>query len=151
MKLIWECKRFPNIPLKQFYRILRARQEVFILEQNCNYLDCDGKDKKSYHMLAYKKQDVAAYMRILPPGLSYKEASMGRILTTKKYRGKGIGKELMERGLAFSKEKLKYRFIRMSAQSYLVPFYSNFGFQITGKEYLEDNIPHTEMILKLEP
>lgn len=149
MKLTWECKRFSNIPLKQFYTILRARQEVFILEQNCNYLDCDGKDEKSHHMLAYKEQDVAAYMRILPPGLSYKEASMGRILTTKKYRGKGIGKELMGRGLAFSKEKLKYRFIRMSAQTYLVPFYSNFGFQITGKEYLEDNIPHTEMILKL--
>jgi len=150
MNLLWECKSFPNLSLATFYIILRARQEVFILEQNCNYLDCDGKDEQSYHMVAYDGEDIAAYMRILPPGLNYKEASMGRILTTKNHRKQGLGKELMKRGLLFSKEVLNYKSIKISAQSYLVPFYSNFSFQSTGSEYLEDDIPHTEMVLKLQ-
>ena len=99
MKLEWSCKKFSEFTKQEFYKILVARQKVFIIEQNCNYLDCDNKDEQSYHLLGMDKNNIASYMRIIPPGISYKDASMGRILTTSKYRGNGLGKLLMKEGI----------------------------------------------------
>jgi ElaA protein len=130
------------------YAILKLRQEVFIVEQNCPYLDCDGKDVESYHLLCYDtEQNLVAHSRLLPEGISYKGfVSIGRVVSAESVRGKGFGKLLMQESL----HQIKLLFgevpIKIGAQSYLLKFYSSFGFVSTGEEYLEDGIPHTNMV-----
>ena len=145
MNINWEFKNFSELTLESLYDIMRLRQEVFILEQNCPYLDADGKDIHSYHLLGYLNSELVAYLRLVMPGISYDELSFGRILTSKKIRGKGVGKLLMEEGIKQS--KIIYGNIpnRISAQKYLKKFYNEFGFKEIGKEYLEDGIPHIEI------
>ena len=148
MNINWEFNDFSELTLETLYDIMRLRQEVFILEQNCPYLDADGKDIHSYHLLGYVDSELVAYLRLVKPGISYDELSFGRILTSKKIRGNGVGKILMEEGIKQS--KIIYGNIpnRISAQKYLKKFYNEFGFKETNKEYLEDGIPHIEMIKK---
>ncbi len=124
------------------------RQEVFVVEQNCPYLDADGKDKYSWHVLGYdEKGKLAAYARIVFPGVSYKEVAIGRVVSSQAHRRTGAGKELMREAIKTIKTIYGKVPVRISAQTYLVKFYSEFGFVSTGKEYLEDDIPHTEMLL----
>lgn len=146
MKFRWECKSFNDLSADQMYTILCVRQEVFVLEQECLYLDADGKDRKSLHLMGFDEDELVAYARIVEPGVSYEEVSMGRILTTKNARGKGAGIELMEEGLREIESRYGKVPVRISAQTYLLKFYQKFGFESTGKEYLEDEIPHTEML-----
>ncbi len=146
MNLRWECKPFNDLSADQMYTILCVRQEVFVLEQECLYLDADGKDRKSFHLMGFDGDELVAYARIVEPGISYEEVSMGRILTTKSARGTGAGIELMEVGLREIESKYGKVPVRISAQTYLLKFYQKFGFESTGKEYLEDEIPHTEML-----
>ncbi|MCB9205430.1 MAG: GNAT family N-acetyltransferase [Flavobacteriales bacterium] len=146
MKLRWEWKRFNDLTADEVYTILCVRQQVFVLEQECLYLDADGKDRFGFHLMGFDGEEVVAYARILDAGVSYPEVSMGRILTTDAVRGKGAGMELMEVGLRKISEHYGNVPIRISAQTYLLAFYEKFGFRSTGKEYLEDEIPHTEMI-----
>jgi ElaA protein len=146
MKLRWECKPFNDLSADQMYTILCVRQEVFVLEQECLYLDADGKDRKSFHLMGFDDDKLVAYARIVEPGVSYTEVSMGRILTTKTARGNGAGIELMEVGLREIEKIYGKVPVRISAQTYLLNFYQKFGFESTGKEYLEDEIPHTEML-----
>jgi len=148
MKLNWHWKRFDELTADEVYTILCVRQQVFVLEQECLYLDADGKDRKGFHLLGYDSEEMVAYARILDANVSYKEVSMGRILTTAKARGTGVGIELMEVGLRHIENHYGKVPIRISAQSYLLKFYEKFGFRSTGKEYLEDEIPHTEMLRK---
>lgn len=146
MKFRWECKSFNDLSADQMYTILCVRQEVFVLEQECLYLDADGKDRKSFHLMGFDGDEMVAYARIVEPGVSYDEVSMGRILTTKNARGTGAGIELMEEGLREIESLYGKVPVRISAQTYLLKFYQKFGFESTGKEYLEDEIPHTEML-----
>ena len=146
MKFRWECKSFNDLSADQMYTILCVRQEVFVLEQECLYLDADGKDRKSLHLMGFDGDELVAYARIVEPGVSYAEVSMGRILTTKNARGTGAGIELMEEGLREIESRYGKVPVRISAQTYLLKFYQKFGFESTGKEYLEDEIPHTEML-----
>ena len=146
MKLRWECKPFHELTADQMYTILCVRQEVFVLEQECLYLDADGKDRKSFHLMGFTGDELVAYARIVEPGVSYQEVSMGRILTTENARGTGAGIELMEVGIKEIESRYGNVPIRISAQTYLLKFYEKFGFRSTGKEYLEDEIPHTEML-----
>lgn len=146
MALRWEWKRFDDLTADEVYTILCVRQQVFVLEQECLYLDADGKDRQSFHLMGFDGEELVAYARILDAGVSYAEVSMGRILTTDKVRGKGAGIELMEVGLARIEEQYGKVPVRISAQTYLLDFYEKFGFKSTGKEYLEDEIPHTEML-----
>ena len=148
MNINWEFKNFSELTLESLYDIMRLRQEVFVLEQNCPYLDADGKDIDSYHLLGYLNSELVAYLRIVNPGISFDELSFGRILTSKKIRGNGVGKLLMEEGIKQSKIIFGNIPNRISAQKYLKKFYNIFGFKETGKEYLEDGIPHIEMIKK---
>ena len=149
MNLTWKLKTFEELTTKELYSILKLRTEVFVVEQNCPYQECDGKDLKSLHLYGYTDtNEILAYMRILPQKISYDEISMGRIVTSPKLRGTGMGKQLMREGLKFSQEIFGDESIRISAQSHLDAFYSEFGFISTGKEYLEDDIPHTEMLRK---
>ena len=123
------------------------RQEVFVVEQNCPYLDADGKDKDSWHLLGYdEKGKLATYARIVFPGVSYKEVAIGRVVSSQEHRRTGAGKELMQEAIKAIENIYGKVPVRISAQTYLVKFYSEFGFVSTGKEYLEDDIPHTEML-----
>lgn len=144
----WQCCRFQDLSLEQLYAILRARSEVFVVEQNCPYLDMDNADQESLHLIAWtEEQKAAAYLRIVPPGLKFTEASLGRVITSKFARGTGIGKQLLTRGIAACKEAHPTHAIRIGAQQYLEKFYQSFGFITVSEMYLEDDIPHVEMQL----
>lgn len=130
------------------YRILKARCEVFIVEQDCPYLDLDGLDYASTHIFAESGGEIAAYCRITPEGTRFPEISIGRIITTAKFRGTGMGRELMCRAIDFTLNEKHGGGIRISAQSYLRGFYESFGFDVVTDEYLEDGIPHMQMFFK---
>jgi ElaA protein len=123
------------------------RAEVFVQEQNCPYTDPDHYDLISYHVFLSAENQYAAYARIIPPGKKYAEVAIGRVLTTSAFRGKGLGKLLFKFCIDECGRLFPGNSIRISAQSYLREFYSSFGFVVQGEEYLEDNIPHFEMLL----
>lgn len=142
----WVWKRFTELSTNELYEFMVVRQRVFVVEQSCHYLDADGKDSSAFHLMGYQEGKLIAYARILEPGVSYEEVSVGRVLTTAEVRGKGIGIELMQRSMQMIEKEFGKVPIRLSAQSYLLKFYEDLGFRSTGKEYFEDEIPHTEML-----
>lgn len=141
----WTSKPFNELSAHELYAILQLRNEVFIVEQNCHYHDCDNKDLKAWHLMGMENGKLAAYARLLPPGLSYAQASIGRVATSKEARRKGYGRELMKEAIRRTAELFDTRQIRIGAQLYLEHFYESLGFTRTGDIYLEDNIPHIEM------
>ena len=147
MKFI--TKLFDQLSLDELYEIIKLREQVFVVEQNCPYLECDGYDKKAVHLYAAIGAAIAAYTRILPPGLHYQEVSFGRVLVNEKYRRKGFAEKLLKECLNCIEEKYPKTNIKISAQTYLVEFYRRFGFEIISDEYLEDNIPHVNMLKKV--
>lgn len=147
MKII--TKAFDDLTIHQLYAILQLRMEVFVVEQTCYYQDCDGRDQASlHHWFENSDSEIIAYVRICKPGVSYAEPSIGRVIVAEKYRRKSLGKQIMESSIEIAKKHFSVGSIRISAQKYLVDFYTNLGFIPTGKEYLEDGIPHLEMLLK---
>jgi ElaA protein len=144
----WVVKKFSELSSDELYEILKLRSEVFVVEQECIYEDCDGKDKKSYHLFAEQNGEILVYLRILEKGVSYSEISIGRVLSNKKYRGRGFAKQMMLRAIEFIERYLMENEIRISAQVYLLNFYSSFGFVKVSDVYLEDDIPHIEMLYK---
>lgn len=142
------CKKFDELSLHELYGILALRQEVFVVEQDCPYLDADGKDQHSWHLMGVdEKGKLVAYTRLLPKGISYeKYPSIGRVVTSPSARGGGIGRELMERSLWWMEQLFPQEAIKISAQCYLEKFYKSLGFEIVGAEYLEDGIPHYPML-----
>lgn len=144
--IIWKIKSFENLSNKELYEILKLRQEVFIVEQTCYYLDADGYDEKAVHLWAEKAEQIVAYCRIFPQGIKYPETSIGRVLTHPEFRNLQLGKTLMKFALETIETRFDTKNCRISAQDYLLKFYSDFGFVDTGKKYLEDDIPHTEMV-----
>lgn len=146
----WKIKRFDELTGEELYEILRARAEVFVVEQNCVYQDLDKKDETAYHLWAEEAGEVCAYLRILPEGVSYAETSVGRVLTAAEHRGKGLSRALMQNALEFIEKGLKKREVRISAQAYLEKFYESFGFRPVSGVYLEDGIEHIEMLFRKE-
>lgn len=146
--MIFTCLAFKELSLEQLYEMMALRQAVFVVEQDCPYLDADGKDPASMHLLGYTQDGLlAAYARIIPPDISYPGyVSLGRIVTSPQVRGQGAGKMLMENCLQFVGTLYGQKPIKISAQTYLIQFYESFGFKTTGDTYLEDNIPHIAMI-----
>jgi ElaA protein len=143
--ITWECKYFNELSAEELYAILRLRSEVFVVEQDCVYLDIDDKDQHSYHFMGWDGTQLAAYTRILPPGLAFAEASIGRVATSARHRGKGIGRELMLRSIEHC-TRLFQTPIHIGAQRYLEQFYESLGFKAIGEPYLEDDIPHIGML-----
>ncbi len=145
-KINWILKKFEELSPYELYSIIQLRNEVFVVEQNCPYQDADNKDLKSYHLMGIKDSKLVAYTRLVPPEIAYKEPSIGRVVTSPAVRGTGIGKALMQESI----EKSNYLFgqqpIKIGAQLYLEKFYTSLGFVKSGNTYLEDNIPHVEMI-----
>lgn len=145
----WKIKKFEELTTNELYMILKVRNEVFILEQTCPFLDCDDKDRSSYHMFLENNNEIIAYCRLLPKGVAYKESSIGRVLVSKNYRGQNLAKELMEKGINFIIKNMNENEIKIQAQAYLLKFYSSFGFIPISDEYIEDDIPHIDMIYKI--
>lgn len=144
----WRTSAFDQLTTNELYKILKLRSETFVVEQKCIFLDMDDKDQKSYHLTCWNKDnDLVAYARILPAGISYKEISIGRIITAASYRGKGIGKKLIEQSLQYIHQNFGSSPVTIGAQLYLQQFYSSFGFKQSGDVYVEDGIEHIEMIL----
>jgi len=144
----WKYKKFDELTNIELYEILKLRNTVFVVEQNCVYLDTDDKDLQSCHLLGYEQNQLIAYLRILPPGISYNEASIGRVVTHPNFRKSGYGIELIKIAIVKTLEQFDTDSIKISAQCYLLNFYSNLGFVAVGEAYLEDDIPHIEMIYK---
>jgi len=141
-------KEFSELTVNQLFEIYKLRNEVFIVEQNCVYQDIDDKDLKSKHLLITIENILVAYARIIPPGISYKEPGIGRVVVKKEFRGNNYAKILMKACLSDMIELFKNQDIILSAQTYLIKFYSGLGFKIEGNEYLEDDIPHIKMRFK---
>ncbi|RYG50597.1 MAG: GNAT family N-acetyltransferase [Chitinophagaceae bacterium] len=141
----WKLARFDELDTATLYKILQARAEVFVVEQQCNYLDPDGVDVQSMHLCGWINDDLAAYARVIPPGIVYEEGSIGRVLVRKDYRGQETGKLLMRKAIEACNH-FGNSPIHISAQYYLLDFYTKLGFSAIGEQYLEDNIPHIGMI-----
>ncbi len=146
--LTWSCARFGDLSTEQLYALLTLRQRVFVVEQTCPYLDCDGLDAPAWHLWATRAGSDApqAYARILPPGTRYPQASIGRVVTAPESRRTGLGKELMRQALVAAERRLGPGPIRISAQLYLQRFYEELGFVRQGDVYDEDGIPHISML-----
>lgn len=141
-------KSFEELSKLELYKILRLRAEVFIVEQECVYQDVDDKDQKALHVILKKSEEIIGYTRLFWPGDYFKEASIGRVVISKKERHNNYGSELMKASILAISEKMKEKKIKISAQTYLKIFYNNLGFLESGKEYLEDGIPHVAMFKK---
>ncbi|MEZ4929553.1 MAG: GNAT family N-acetyltransferase [Chitinophagales bacterium] len=146
MEITTAIKSFDKLSLEELYGIIHLREKVFVVEQNAAYQDTDYKDQKSWHVMLKDKERVVAYARVIPQGISYKEASIGRVVSDTEYRKLGLGRKIMEESLKVLNEKFKTSACRISAQTYLVPFYKSYGFKVCSTEYLEDGLPHYEMI-----
>mgnify|MGYP000164786528 CR=1 FL=1 len=146
----WKIKKYEDLTIDELYNILKVRNEVFVVEQNCPYQDCDEKDKRAYHLFLEDNGEIIAYSRIIEKGVSYDEVSIGRFLVQKKYRGKGFAREMLSKAIKFIEESLNENAIRISGQVYIKEFYKSFGFKEVSDVYLEDNIPHVEMLYESE-
>ena len=148
LALRWRWCRFDELDVFELEAIFRARQEVFVVEQHCAYLDADGHDAHAFHLAAWGDARAVplAYARVVGPGRKYAEPSIGRVITTGAARGSGLGRELVRRAVAHCREAFPAQGIRISAQSHLERFYADAGFKALGERYLEDGIPHTEML-----
>jgi len=147
MPIRWTCITFEALTNTELYAILRLRSEVFVVEQNCVFLDMDNKDQFSLHLCGWDTEnELAAVVRIIPPGKIYSEMSIGRVVTSAKHRGTGIGRELMKVGIAKCYELFGQGPIRIGAQVYLRGFYESLGFVQSGEIYDEDGIDHMEMV-----
>lgn len=143
----WVEKSFSELSLAELYEILALRQRVFLIEQTCFYNDLDGLDDRCDHLWTRGADGtIAAYLRILPPGLAYPEPSLGRVIVAASARGTGTGRELMRQGLARARAKHGPVPIRIAAQAYLERFYSDLGFRRASANYVEDGIAHLEMV-----
>jgi len=131
----------------ELYSILRLRSEVFVVEQNCVFLDMDNKDQKCHHVMGWRDGELLGYTRVIGPGISYVESSIGRVVTSRAARGLGIGRELMLKSIETLYVLHGKQPIRIGAQCYLTKFYESLGFVQKGEIYLEDGINHIEMLL----
>jgi ElaA protein len=148
MQLNWTYKHFDELLPQELYAAMRLRNEVFVIEQNCIYLDADGLDTGAWHLLGWADGHLAAYCRILPPGLAFEQASIGRVVSSPRSRGTGAGRQLMEKAINLTLAQFGVTDIKIGAQEYLRNFYESLGFVQTGPGYLEDDIPHIPMVLK---
>ena len=145
--LSWEWKSFGELQRDELYEILRFRQEIFVVEQKSWYLDADGLDQCSLHLLVLDKGSLIGYLRLTPPGKKYTETSIGRVSINEGYRGERLGDNLLSMGIEKGKEVYGSGSCRISAQVYLISYYEKHGFKVQGNPYDEDGISHIEMLL----
>lgn len=142
----WKLKSFQELSVSELYRIMQARFDVFVVEQECPYHEADNHDLKAYHLFLEEDDEISAYCRLIPREVVYAEASIGRVLVKKDKRGKGHASRLLSKAIQVLDEDWKEPAIKIQAQAYLREFYQSFGFKEISEVYLEDNIPHVDMI-----
>ena len=142
----WQWCRLDDLTPRECYAVFAAREAVFVVEQNCPYLELDGLDFAAHHLIAWEADDVAGYLRLIEPGAKFAEPSIGRVLTTIPFRRTGLGRTLMQTALKHIDRLYPGQGVRISAQTYLDAFYRSFGFAPCSAPYLEDGIPHIEML-----
>jgi ElaA protein len=149
-EIAWQWSRFTDLAPHALYAALRARSEVFVVEQQCAFLDLDGEDQEAWHLLGWVDrggtQALVAYLRLLRPGSRFAESSIGRVLTAADFRRTGAGRAVMREGVRKSAEIYPGHGIRIGAQRYLEDFYAEFGFRPASEPYLEDGIEHIQML-----
>jgi ElaA protein len=147
MTISWTTKPFEALTLAELYSLLQLRSEVFVVEQTCPFQDIDGQDQVAYHLLGHTPTgELAAYARLFEAGRSYEQVSIGRVVTSPRYRRAGLGRQLLERALVECEARFGAQPIKIGAQQYLQAFYESFGFVQQGEGYLEDGIPHLYML-----
>lgn len=149
-EIIWSCLRFDELSTGDLYGILQLRAEIFVVEQDCVYQDVDGFDQQALHVMGQlpgAEHRLVCYTRLLPPGVKYDGASIGRVVTRESARGGGNGKALMVNSIAFCQQHWPGEAITISAQQYLQKFYTELGFETLSRPYDEDGIPHIRMQL----
>ncbi|RYG40175.1 MAG: GNAT family N-acetyltransferase [Chitinophagaceae bacterium] len=144
--ITWILKPFAALTTDELYAILRLRTEVFVVEQNCVFQDMDNKDQQSFHLMGWQSDQLAAYTRLIPAGVSYEEPSIGRVVTAPGARGMGLGKLLMDKSIEELEGLYGKTPVKIGAQLYLKKFYESLGFGQTGDIYIEDGIDHILMI-----
>ncbi len=143
---LWEIKSFGEFQLKEFHDLIALRISVFVIEQNCPYQELDGNDQNSTHIVCKKDDKIIATARIVAPGISYDEPSIGRVVIAEEERGLGLGHQLMIKTLKAAEEIYGKVPVRMSAQEHLIGYYNTHGFKVVSEVYLEDDIPHVQML-----
>ena len=147
----WSYLRFHALSVDDLYDALALRAEVFVVEQACIFQDLDGADRDSGHLMGRNDAGVLqAYLRVVDPGVKYPEPSLGRVITAAATRGTGLGHHLVAEGIARCLAAWPGQAIRIGAQSRLEAFYASHGFVRDGADYIEDGIPHCEMVRKPE-
>ena len=144
--IAWSCKSFIELTNEELYKILQLRMEVFVVEQNSVYQDCDDKDQHSHHFMGWQHNKLVAYTRLIPSGVIYEELSIGRVVTSPLIRGTKVGRELIIRSIEKLYELFGKNPIKIGAQLYLKHFYESLGFIKSSNVYLEDGIEHIKMI-----
>ena len=139
-------KTYKELTRAELYTLLRLRSEVFVVEQDCVYQDIDDKDQKALHILGWEGDQLAAYTRCFGPGDYFEYPAIGRVVVRETFRGKGLAKQIMQASITAVEERYGELPIKLSAQTYLLQFYRDLGFETVGEEYLEDGIPHMAMI-----
>lgn len=146
-KIKWSTKAFKDLTVDEYFELLHLRVAVFVVEQDCSYQEVDEKDRHSFHLFGRTENgDVIAVTRVLPKGVSYQEISIGRVALKKEFRGQGIADTLIIETFKFIESQYGKQPIRISAQEYLLNYYNKHGFVQVGDGYLEDDIPHVEML-----
>jgi len=148
--LKWSCLNFEQLSPALLYSILQLRAEVFVVEQKCVYQDPDGYDQQALHVIGRLNEDLVCYTRILPPGLKYQGPAIGRVVTSHAIRGSGYGAPLVQKSIGYCRQHWPDAAVHVSAQQYLEKFYIKLGFATVSEMYLEDEIPHIEMVLKID-
>lgn len=146
MEIRWSCKPFDQLTPHELYAILLLRSQVFVVEQQCVFLDMDSKDQRTHHLMAWHNDELIGYTRLLAPGISFPEAAIGRVVTAPPVRGTGFGHTLMARSIEELFTLFGEQAIRIGAQYHLKRFYEKFGFVQAGEVYDEDGIDHVEML-----
>lgn len=146
MDLDFQWKRLDDLSMREMYTIIQAREAVFVVEQACAYQEVDGLDLDSWHLSVLKDGELAAYARVVEPGLKYEEPSIGRVLTLAKFRSLKIGYALVAEAIRFTEAHYPGAGIRIGAQAHLQKFYGSLGFEPVGEIYDEDGIAHIDMV-----
>jgi ElaA protein len=144
--MAWRFAHFDELTPREVHDLFQLRVAVFVLEQNCPFQDLDGADLDAWHLLGRAGNALQAYCRLLSPGVKFPEASIGRVITSQEARGTGLGRVLMAEALQRAQSLWPGQPIRIGAQARLEKFYEGFGFRRASDEYIEDGIPHIEML-----
>ncbi len=143
-------KTFGELQVEELYKLLQLRSDIFVVEQDCIFLDPDDRDQEALHVLGWEGSELVGYARIFGPGDYFEQASIGRVAVKKTFRGRGLGIQLMQASINAVKERFGREEITLSAQKYLEQFYRDLGFKRDGEDYMEDGIPHVRMVLEKE-